>query len=254
MLRSAGLREPLVDLLVFALAALVAAVLVRDTRRIWRAFRLVQRGRYQEARETNERIAQSWLRLVPSVESAARYSIAVTHHMEGDFERALATLAAIDARSLDRNLAYAVASLEAAGLVLLERDLPRAAALLERAGAVHRPPEDLLVLAHAKHGLGDLTAAEDLLARAGASRGGTTVRLGRTLLATDRTHHDAIFHTMRGLLLVKLGDNEEALADFRASAAIPLQNWYTERARALVPPPAGERDPRSSLAPQVIGS
>lgn len=244
--------DPLVDLLLLLAPLGLAVLLARDTRRVWRAFRLVSRGRYREAREANERLARSWLALLPSVRSGARYSIAVTRHMEGDFEGALRTLAGIDRRSLDRNLAYAVSSLEATGLVLVGRDLERAAALLERAAAIHRPPEDLVILAHARHGLGDVEAAEQLLARAGAARTTGVVRLGRTLLVEDRAHHAAVFHTMRGLLLVKLGRTEEALADFRAAAAAPLTNWYTARAHALLPPPGADVDPRSSLAPQVI--
>lgn len=229
----------LVFALSLALPLVLAAVLVRDTRRAWRSLRLVQAGRYREAREESERLARSWLALLPSVRNGARYNVALTLHMEGAHEQALAALAAIDRRSLDRSLTYAVSSLEATLLVLLGHDLDRAAALLEGTTSVHRQPEDIVILAHAKHGLGDVPAAEDLLAKAGASRGGGA-------------HQTAVFHTMRGLLLVKLGKSEEALADFRTAAAIPLQSWYTDRARALLPAPGTEGDARSSLAPQVI--
>lgn len=233
------MSSSLVLALSLALPMALALLLVRDTRRVWRSLRLVQAGRYGEARAESQRLARSWLALLPSVRSGARYTVALTLHMEGAHERALAALDAIERRSLDRSLTYAVSSLEATLLVLLGRDLDRAAALLEGAGAIARQPEDLVILAHAKHGLGDVAAAEELLAKAGPSRGGGA-------------HQIAIFHTMRGLLLVKLGKSEEALADFRAAADVPLQSWYTERARALLPSADADGDARSSLAPQVM--
>ncbi len=229
----------LVLALSFALPLAITAVLVRDTRRAWRSLHLVRAGRYGEARRESERLARSWLAVLPSIRSGARYAVALTLHMEGAHDRALEALSTIDRSRLDRSLTYAVGSLEATLLVLLDRDLDRAARLLEGADPALRLPEDFVILAHARHGLGDPAAAEELLARAGVSRAGGP-------------HHTAIFHTMRGLLLVKLGRDDEALADLRAAADVPLSSWYTERARALLPPPDADPDARSSLAPQVM--
>lgn len=240
------------DLVVLGIPLLVLVVVARDLRRFWLAFRLTQLGRYREARAINERIAKSWLALASSVRDGARYGMALTLHLEGDFDRTLEVLAAIPRKRLDRNLTYAVSSLEATTLIVAERDLARAATLLESVAAIHQPPEDLLVLAHAKHGLGDVARAEELLARVGTTRGASSVKIGRTFLVEPKATHEAIFHAMRGLLLVKLGRTEEAVAAFELAAAVPLQNWYTERARALLPKAGDDESPRSSLAPQVI--
>lgn len=229
----------LVLALSMALSLIFGAILVRDTRRAWRSLHLVQAGRYREAREDSERLARSWLAVLPSVRNGARYVVALTLHLEGAHDRALEALAAIDRRALDRNLTYAVRSLEATALVAADADPARAVDLLASADTSLLQPEDFVILAHGRHALGQVDAAEALLAKAGTSR-------------TGAGHQTAVFHTMRGLLLVKLGRNEEALADFRAAADVPLQNWYTERARALLPAPGEDPDGRSSLAPQVI--
>jgi hypothetical protein len=239
------------DLLAFGAPIFLLVVVARDLRRFWLAFRNTQLGRYREARAINERIAKSWLALFPAVRDSARYGIALTRHLEGDFEGALAVLATIPRKRLDRNLTYAVSSLEATTLIVAERDPARGADLLEAVASIHRPPEDLLVLAHAKHALGDVAGAETLLARVGTTRGASSVKIGRTFLVEPKATHEGIFHAMRGLLLIKLGRNDEAVAAFELAAAVPLQNWYTERARALLPKPE-EENPRSSLAPQVI--
>jgi hypothetical protein len=244
--------EFLANLIVLGLPLLLLAVVARDLRRFWLAFRWTQLGRYREAREVNERIGRSWLALVPSVRNAVHYGVALTLHFEGAFDRTLQTLAAIPRNALDRNLLYAVSSLEATTLILEGRDLARAASLLETVSSIHRPPEDLLFLAHAKHDLGDVAAAEDMLAKVGAARGASAVKIGRTFLIEPKATHEAIFHTVRGLLLVKLGRNAEAVKAFELAAAVPLQNWYTERARALLPRSGEDGESRSSLAPQVI--
>jgi len=218
-------------LLVFLLAVLFVAL--RDLRRLFHAYHFVSIGKYAEARTENERLARSWLALLPSVRHATRYGIAMSLHMEGKHEQALATLGRIDRRKVDRNLSYAIASLEASTLVLSEGDLSRAKDLLESLDEAQRQPEDLLFLAHT-----DVARAEELLARAIRPRAGAT--------------YEAIFHTTRGLLFVKLGRADEAMKDFERAAAIPLSNWYTDRARSLLPKGSGEGDPRSSLAPQTI--
>lgn len=240
------------DLLAFGAPILLLVVVARDLRRFWLAFRFTQLGRYREARAINERIAKSWLALFPSIRDGARYGVALTLHLEGDFDRVMEVLAEIPRKRLDRNLDYAVSSLEATTLILLSRDLERAASAFERIAVIHQPPEDLLFLAHAKHDLGDVAGAETLLARVGTSRGASAVKIGRTFLVEPKATHEGIFHTMRGLLLIKLGRTDEAAAAFALAAAIPLQNWYTERARGLLPKARDDENPRSSLAPQVI--
>ena len=240
------------DLLAFGIPLALLVIVARDLRRFWLAFRFTQLGRYPEARAINERIGRSWLALMPSVRDATRYGVALTLHLEGDFDRTLDVLATIPRGRLDKNLDYAVSSLEATTLILAERDVARAATLLERVASIHQPPEDVLFLAHAKHALGDVAAADALLAKVGTTRGASAVKAGRTLLIEPKATHEGIFHAVRGLLLVKLGRNDEALKAFELAAAVPLQNWYTQRARALLPRPDDEANPRSSLAPQVI--
>lgn len=244
--------ELLANLIAFGIPFALLFLVGRDLRRFWLAFRWTQLGRYAEARAVNERIGRSWLALAPTVRNGTRYGVALTLHLEGAFARALEVLATIPRASLDRNLTYAVSSLEASTLLLVGRDFARAATLLEEVAAIHRPPEDLLFLAHAKHGAGDVAAAEELLERVGPTRGASSVKVGRTFLVEPKATHEGIFHTVRGLLLVKLGRNDEAVKDFTRAAAVPLQNWYTERARELLPRMGDDADPRSSLAPQVI--
>lgn len=240
------------ELVAFGTPILLLLVVARDLRRFWLAFRYTQVGRYREARAIHERIGRSWLALFPSVKHGAKYGVSLTLHLEGDFARALETLAAIPRPRLDENLTYAVSSLEASTLIVTGQDAARGAALLAGVASIHQPPEDLLFLAHAKHDLGEVAAAEGLLARVGTTRGASTSKIGRTLLVEPKATHEGIFHAMRGLLLVKLGRNDEAVRAFELAAAVPLQNWYTERARALLPRPGEDDNPRSSLAPQVI--
>ena len=240
------------DLFAFGVPILMLMVVARDLRRFWLAFRFTQLGRYRESRAINERIAKSWLAIFPSVRDGSRYGVALTLHLEGDFDGTLSVLASIPRARLDKNLDYAVSSLEATTLILTSRDLARAVSLFERIASIHRPPEDLLFLAHAKHDLGDVAGAEELLARVGKTRGASAMKIGRTFLVEPKATHEGIFHAMRGLLLVKLGRNDEAIGAFQLAAAVPLQNWYTERARALLPKASDDENPRSSLAPQVI--
>lgn len=247
-----GRAHVIADLVASGIPVLVLLVVARDLRRFWLAFRYTQLGRYREARAVNERIGKSWLGLAPSVRDGTRYGVALTLHLEGDFDRTLEVLATIPRKRLDKNLTYAVSSLEATTLIVAERDFARGATLLESVATIHQPPEDVLVLAHAKHGLGDVAAAEDLLAKVGTTRGASAMKIGRTFLIEPKATHEGIFHAMRGLLLVKLGRSSEAVKAFELAAALPLQNWYTERARALLPKPGDDENPRSSLAPQVI--
>ncbi len=196
------------------------------------------------------------MRIFRSVRAASRIVTASAFHMEGKHEeslKAIEGLSTSDRERLDPTSRYAIASIEAANLVLLPRDLARAAKLLEDIREIYEPPEDILLYAHAKHGLGDEAAAEKLLERAGSRREGGRVLLGRVVLLENKKQREVIFHTLRGLLLIKLGRTDEALEDFARSAAIPTPGWYSDRARALLPPKGGDFDPRSSLAPIVTG-
>jgi len=196
------------------------------------------------------------MRIFRSVRAASRIVIASAFHMEGKHEdslKAIADLAKSDRERLDRTSRYAIDSIEAANLVLAARDLARAAKLLEDIREIYEPPEDILLYAHAKHGLGDERAATKLLERAGDKRMGGRMLLGRVVLLENAKQRNVIFHTLRGLLLIKLGRSDEAMKDFTLAAAIPTPGWYSDRARALLPPKGGDFDPRSSLAPTVTG-
>jgi tetratricopeptide (TPR) repeat protein len=241
-------------LAVLAVALVTFAVLLRDAYRSWAPARLLLASRYVEARRAGERLEKSWMRIFRSVRAAARIVIASALHMEGKHDASLAEIAKLapnDRERLDRTSRYAIASIEAANLVLSGRDLERAAKLLEEIRDVYEPPEDILLYAHVKHGLGDTTEATKLLERAGAKRKGGRMLLGRVVLLENAKQREAIFHTLRGLLLIKLGRSEEAMKDLTQAAAIPTPGWYSDRARALLPPKGGDFDPRSSLAPTV---
>jgi len=240
---------------VLVVALVTFALLLRDTYRSWAPARLLLASRYAESRIAARRLEKSWMRLFRSVRAAGRIVIASAFHMEGRHEESLAAIAELASRDrerLDPTSRYAFASVEAASLVLLGRDFARAAKLLEGVRDVYEPQEDILLYAHAKHGLGDTDAAKKLLERAGTKRKGGRVLLGRVVLLENANQREAIFHTLRGLLLIKLGDSDQAMKDFALAAAIPTPGWYTDRARALLPPKGGDVDPRSSLAPTVV--
>ena len=229
-------------------------VVLRDAWRAWQPARLLLSGRYGEARTAAQRLERSWLRVFPGVRRSARHAIGCALHLEGDLEGSLAALAPLHDEKLRGNMRYAICSVDAANLILLDRDHARANALLEEAAAIHRPPEDVLLAAHAKHGLGEASAAATLFAEAGTDRSrDRSVHAGGVLLVEDRRQQEAIFHALRGLYLVKTGLSAEAQRDLDVAAKSPITNVYVERARAMRKARDVEpADPRSSLAPQIV--
>lgn len=226
----------LIALVLFPVLFLV--LLARNLWRVMRPITLLRAGRYAEAASASKLLERTWMGRFPQVRNAARYSAALAFHLLGDLEGSQATLKQIRLESLDRNLRYAVQLLDGSNLVLAERDFASAVRALDDAAAIHQPVEDLLLLAHARLGLGDSAGAQDLLTRAGATRGAARIRLGKTVLVEDNLLQDAIFHSMRGQLLRKLGRPDEATRDLELAAAVPLENIYTTRARSLLSPRA----------------
>ncbi|MBX3190745.1 MAG: hypothetical protein KF819_27350 [Labilithrix sp.] len=207
--------------------------------------RLVAEGRWAEAQGAAERLERSWMRLSRGVRTGAIYTRALCLHLGGELDASLALLATIEApEKKDAGLFHAASLLEAAGLVMVGRDVGRAARMLESIGSPASPPEDTLLLAIAKHQLGDRAAADALFDRAGASRPPN---------APWPRINEPVFHYLRGLYLLKTKGGAEAAADLDRAASAPVVSVYVQRARALVPPrPDPDLDPRSSLAPQII--
>ncbi len=223
-------------------AVLAFALLTRESLRARRPKRLLREGRYAQAREAARQVSESWLSRLSPVRNAARYAIASCLHLQGDLDASLRTLSALPTAGLGRQLRYARLSLEAANLVLDGRDLPRAEVALREARAIQETPEDLLFHAHALLGLDRRSEALALFHRAAGAR-------PRRPNALETT----AFHFLRGFFLVRTGERARAIADLQAAAAGPHENVYVIRARALLAPTAaGDVDPRSSLAPQVI--
>lgn len=234
------------------LAGAIALVLARDVYRLLRPTVLLQRGRYEEARRAAERLERSWLAVMPSVRSAAAYTVACAEHLRGDLEGSLTTLARLDGVKLDVNLRYATASLRAANLVLTGRDFETAERLLREAMAIRERAEDLLLLAHVVHVRGDAAAGAALLERAATLGARGRVSVGKTILVHDAALESTIFHALRGLYFIRVGRGDLALKDLEVAARGPNGNVYADRARALVPPKGAVDDPRSTLAPQVV--
>jgi hypothetical protein len=239
------------------IAILVATIvlswlfLLREAWRAWAPARLLLRGHYREAQAAAERLERSWMvRVFPSVRVSTRYAIGCALHLAGDLEASLTALAPIHSET--RHVRSAVRSIEAANLVLLDREHARALALLEEAPVDQRPPEDVLLAAHAKLGLGDGSGAERLFDSAGVERAGG-IRLGFAM-ETGR-QHERIFHALRGLFLVKTGRLAVAQRDLEIASRSPITNVYAERSRAVLEArPPDPDDARSSLAPQVLAS
>lgn len=229
-------------------------VVARVAWRAWQPARLLLAGRYADARAAAERLSRSWMRVLPGVQMTARYTIACALHLEGDFDGSLAAIEAATpgTKALRGNLLYAVRSIEAANLILLDRDHARASALLEEAWRVLRSPEDVLLSAHARLGLGDERGAEEFFAAAGKDPRDGRVRLGAALLLEGGRQREAIFHFLRGLFLVKVGRSDEAQRDLEIAARSPVDSVYVQRARALLAPSTSDVDGPSSLAPQVV--
>lgn len=208
---------------------------------------LVQSGHWREAGIAAERLRNSWLRIFPSVRDEAAHARAACLHLEGKLEESLAALRTLrggGGRGRG-HLADAIALLEGANLVMVGGDAHLAVARLTTAcGSPRSSPEDLVFLALAKHGAGDLAGAESTFAEA---------PLARPKGAPSPRIYEPAFHYLRGLYLMKTGRPEEAAADLEAAAASPITTIYVERARALSPrASADDGDGRASLAPQVI--
>lgn len=200
----------------------------------------LSRGRWAEARAAADRLDGSWLRFFPSARAAAAYVRALALHLEGRLDEALDALARVRSEKPVRS---AVLVLEGATLVLAERDLERAAEVLGDACKLQALPEDLLLLAHARLAQGRRDDADRLFAAAGEVR---------PRQAGWRSINDAVFHFLRGLYLVRIGEPARASGDLEAAAASPITSVYVERARALLARREDSEPERSSLAPQVM--
>jgi hypothetical protein len=222
------------------------AVVVRAAWRAWQPARLLRVGRYADAREAAERLARSWMRVFPSVRTSSRYVVGCSLHLEGDLEGAASALAPLQDARLRKDMRHAICTVEAACLLLADRDFARADALLETATRIQRAPEDILLAALAKHGLGEAERAAELFAEANARQ-----NANERMVRVD----EAIFHTLRGLYFTKVGRWTEAQRDFETAAKGPLVNVYVVLARTMLEASATSRevdsDP-SSLAPQVV--
>lgn len=242
---------------VIAILALLALwiLVLREIWRAWQPARLLLAGRYPDARAAALRLERSWLRLFRGVRISARYAIGCALHLEGDLDGSLAALEPLHAERLRGNMRYAIWSIEAANLVLLDRDPPRASKLLEEAAAILRPPEDILLGALSKLAQGETGDAERLFVAAGTERGGGRLRIGSLLFMEDGRQQEAIFHALRGFYLERVGRRSEAQRELEIAARSPVSNVYVERARAMLQASDLEpSDPRSSLAPQVVGT
>lgn len=242
-------------------------VVVRDAWRAWQPSRLLLLGRYAEATTAARKLERSWMRIFPSVRISTHYAVACALHLRGELEASLDEIghlragAARGAPVLRGNMDYAISAIEAANLVLLARDPKRAIDLL-RAGEIQKPPEDLLLMAHATRQLGDEREADRLFAEAGERRAAsrTGLRLGRVLLLESEEQQEAIFHALRGLYLAAQEmprSEREAVSELSAAAKGSIANVYVERARAMLDEmqtSSSEGEGPSSLAPQVVAS
>lgn len=241
----------LAALALVSLAGILVAV--RDVRRATRARALLAAGRLGEARAAAEALAKSWLRVVPGLRDGVGYVVAVTRHLDGDLDGAITALRSL-AEVRDRELRYAVRSLEAATLVLLDRDPARALLAIEEARAIAPRPEDVLVEAHALRSIGRIAAADALVRDAPPVEAATEPALA------------AAASFFRGAYLLRASADPTSLAAARAALESAEQaapgTIYARRAEALLAsapastPEARDDDaddPRSSLAPQMIG-
>lgn len=201
---------------------------------IWRPTMFVMNGHWEAARIASDRVEQSFLRSMPGALSAARYARSLAYHLEGDFERSLATIP--EKGEL----------LEAGNLVMLNRDPKRAATLLKTiCEKKDVAPEDLVMYAVAQHMAGKRTRAQETFDRAGVTRPKN---------APWPRLNEPVFHYLRALYLVRTGRATEAQKDLQLAAASPVPTVYVLRARALLPPESSQRDleQRSSLDAQVM--
>jgi tetratricopeptide (TPR) repeat protein len=202
---------------------------------------LVAAGKWPEARAAARRLEMSWLRLFGGVVDASRYTRALCYHLEGRFEESQEVLARV---RNTKAMAYAARTLEAGNLLFLGRDHERVEALLREAKQTKELPEDVLLLAIAKLGLGKREEAEQCFARAGTKR---APDLDGPLI------NEPAFHYLRALYLLKTGRAEQSLPDLQAAAHAIQASIYVKRARQLLPGGESEDEPPTSLDAQILG-
>lgn len=220
--------------IVVPLAILLLLPVVWVGAAVWRPTMFVMNGHWEAARWAADRVEQSFLRSLPGALGAARYARCLAYHLEGDFERSLATIP--EKGEL----------LEAGNLVMLNRDAKRATKLLEEiCSKKDVAPEDLVMYAVAQHMTGKRTRAQETFERAGAVRPKN---------APWPSLNEPVFHYLRGLYLVRTGNAPLAQRDLELAASSPIPSIYVLRARALLPPESSARDleQRSSLDAQVM--
>jgi hypothetical protein len=213
-------------------AAAVSFLAFREGWRAWQPTRHLMAGDYELAKESAERVADSWLRAIPGIRVSARYAVAASLHLMGHLEESLAASARIDRKQLSTTTRADFDSLDAASLVLLDREPERVIALLANATA----PEDKMLAALARQAKGEESETSE-----GAEVG------------PNDAERAAVFHYLAGLYALRAGDSAAAQKFFRRSADAPHTNIYTRRARAFFETPLEEQGP-SSLAPQVVAT
>lgn len=220
--------------IVVPLAILALLPIVWIGAAVWRPTMFVVNGHWEAARWAADRVEQSFLRSLPGALAAARYARCLAYHLEGDFERSLATIP--EKGEL----------LEAGNLVMLNRDAKRAAKLLEAICAKpDAAPEDIVMYAVAQHMRGKRTRAQETFERAGVVRPKN---------APWPRLNEPVFHYLRALYLVRTGNAPLAQRDLELASSSPIPSIYVLRARALLPPTSSARELeyRSSLDAQVM--
>lgn len=220
--------------IVVPLAILALLPIVWIGAAVWRPTMFVVNGHWAAARWAADRVEQSFLRSLPGALAAARYARCLAYHLEGDFERSLATIP--EKGEL----------LEAGNLVMLNRDAKRATKLLEEICAkADAAPEDIVMCAVAQHMRGKRTRAQETFERAGVVR---------PKYAPWPRLNEPVFHYLRALYLVRTGNAPLAQRDLELASSSPIPSIYVLRARALLPPTSSARDLeyRSSLDAQVM--
>ena len=210
-------------------AAAVSFLAFRESLRAFQPTRHLLAGDYEMAKESAERLADSWMRVLPGIRASARYAVAASLHLMGRLEESLAASAGLDRDRLAPTTRSDFASLDAASLVLLDREPDRVIELLRVVAA----PEDRVLLALAHQAKGEESEVLEAAPK-----------------DDDRA---SVFHYLVGLHALRAGDTAAAQRSFRRAADSPHSNVYTRRARAYFDTPVEEQGP-SSLAPQVVAT
>lgn len=235
--------------IVVPLAILALLPIVWIGAAVWRPTMFVVNGHWEAARWAADRVEQSFLRSLPGALAAARYARCLAYHLEGDFERSLATIPEkgelLESETVDVGVLEA-RRLEAGNLVMLNRDAKRATKLLEAICAkADAAPEDIVMYAVAQHMRGKRTRAQETFERAG---------IVRPKNAPWPRLNEPVFHYLRALYLVRTGNAPLAQRDLELASSSPIPSIYVLRARALLPPTSSARELeyRSSLDAQVM--